>query len=605
MRFGLALSGLILACAGAAVEPSPPTHAAPAVRPSAPAPCAAHARAGEQPAQLSVRLRPAHDDDGGGVDVALEVTAPGAELRSWRVPQLAGELAVRVTATACGGPAQQQSLQGAAGQLLGVTLPAVSAEEGGRATLRLEYRVAAQRLDAPFWRLEPDWFLAQGRRLLLLPEARDWAADVRVDIDASGYGSDARAVSSLGLVALSPQAVPRRPLRMTVAALEYSLFAAGKLGSAQFVAREGQDEAAWFGSTGFDVRLLAAEVASFRTAVREVLLDGATRPLTLIVMSDLQHGFEARRAPISVLLRMTPWDRASAGLRLDVLQQVMKEWIGGRLSVQDERGIEPLWFGEGLSRYLARELALEFGMISPEEFAADVNALMAMQAVLAEHECTRRRMGPAAEEQAAPEREPSGPPACARVLEAARGILHATQLDTALRAQRSSLVQLVSALLERSDGPLTLSQWREALEGAGGAAALSVHDAFLGAPAGRPLLLPSNAFGACFVREPAHYVQSLLGFQLEERADGPALRVTAVAAASPAAAAGLKADTLLQRIEHVPHDPERPIRLLLQSGSPLEYRGAEARVPGHAWRRVPGVKEDRCRMSGREYPSAR
>jgi hypothetical protein len=224
---------------------------------------------------------------------------------------------------------------------------------------------------------------------------------------------------------------------------------------------------------------------------------------------------------------------------------------------------------------------------------------MAMQAVLAQHECTSRRAGLPSEGE-----ERSGPPACARVLEAARGILHATELDTALRARRSSLVQLVSGLIERSDGPLTPSGWRAALESAGGAFAVEVHEAFLAAGE-RPLLLPSNAFGACFVREPTRYVESALSFQVEERSGSALLRVTAVAPASPAAAAGLQPGALLQRIEHVPYDPQRPIRLVREDGSALEYRGAEERVPGHAWRRVPRVKEDECRMSGREYPGAR
>lgn len=602
-RAGAALCGLILACAGARVEPTPTTNTALAVRSSDPAPCAARSAVpGEPPAELSVRLRPVHTDDGGTVEVALEVTGPAQALRSWRVPMLTGALDVRVTVVGdrCGRAAAVQTFHGSARQLLAFTLPAPPAGGSTQAallTLQLEYSVPAQRLAAPYWRLEPDWFLAQGRRLLLLPEERSWSADVRVEIDAGGYGAEARAVSSLGLVPALPQATPQRPVRMTVAALEHSLFAAGKLGSAQFLAREGQDEAAWFGSTGFDVRLLAAEVASFRTAVREVLLDGSVRPLTLIVMSDLQHGFEARRAPISVLLRMAPWERANAPLRLDVLQQVMKEWIGGRLSVQDGSGVEPLWFAEGLSRFLARELALEFGMISPEEFAADVNALMAMQAVLERHECTR--VAPAEPD---PETDVLGAAPCERVLQAARGILHATELDTALHGQRSSLVQLVAALIERGDGVVPLSEWRAALEGAGGAAAVRVHEAFLASGA-RPLLLPSNAFGACFVREPTRYVESLRGFQLEPQARGEVQRVLAVDPRSPAEAAGLQAGALLQRLEHVPYDPQRPLRVVLQDGKSLEYRGAEGRVPGHAWRRVRGVKDDQCRMSGREYPS--
>jgi hypothetical protein len=108
------------------------------------------------------------------------------------------------------------------------------------------------------------------------------------------------------------------------------------------------------------------------------------------------------------------------------------------------------------------------------------------------------------------------------------------------------------------------------------------------------------------VREPTRFVESRLSFVLERSAEPAApLRVTAVDPASPAEVAGLRPDTLLRRIEHVPYDPRRSIRLTLQDGLILEYRGSEARVPGFAWRRVPGVKDERCRMSGRGNPSAR
>ncbi|MEY4550304.1 MAG: hypothetical protein RL685_6499 [Pseudomonadota bacterium] len=639
MRKFALLSGLILGCASAAVEPSHPTPAAPVVRSSDAAPCstptAAAAQPGTQASQLRLRLRPVSNEAGGIVDVALTVTGPASALRSWRAPQLAGALDVRVTLSpdGCAGAPVTQQLHVVGGELLALSLP----QQAATVTLRLEYTVPPQPLAPPHWRLEPNWFLAYGRRLLLLPADRGWSADVQVEIDPSSYGEAAGGVSSLGLAQRSAP----EPIHVTVPALEQTLFAAGWLGSAVFDAPEGHDEAAWFGSTLFDVRLMAAEVASFRTAVREVLHDATARPLTLLLMADLEQGFEARRAPISVLVRVAASERLAAGLRLEVLQQVIKEWIGGQLSVQED-GVEPLWFGEGLSRYLARELALEFGLITPEEFAADINSLMAMQAVLAQHECTHTPAknsatdaaakdtaangtaangtaanGAAAKDETAAEAEGSSS-SCARVLEAARGILHATELDTALRAQRSSLIDVLTGLLRRGgSGALSPSDWRAALESAGGSAekkkgspkqgspAVRAHEAFLAAGA-RPLLLPSNVFGPCFVREPTRFVESRLSFVLERSAEPAApLRVTAVDPASPAEVAGLRPDTLLRRIEHVPYDPRRSIRLTLQDGLILEYRGSEARVPGFAWRRVPGVKDERCRMSGRGNPSAR
>jgi hypothetical protein len=105
--------------------------------------------------------------------------------------------------------------------------------------------------------LDAQRFFGEGRQLFILPAAL--AADrmpALVAIDASAYGSDGRAVSSLGLGA-------ERRAEMTSHAIEEAVFAAGYLGSAVFQAPEGQDEAAWFGSPLFDPRLLAADIASF------------------------------------------------------------------------------------------------------------------------------------------------------------------------------------------------------------------------------------------------------------------------------------------------------------------------------------------------------
>jgi hypothetical protein len=576
-RLGISFGGVILACAGSVVQPSPPPAAAPVA-----GPCAA--RAASAAPELRVRLRPVPNADGGVVDVALDVSGAAAGLRNWRAPLLQGALELRVTAASgCGGASAEQRLQAASGELVTLAVPE------GASALHIEYRVPPQPLAPPYWRLEPNWFLAQGRRVLLLPAERDWAAEAQVEIDASAYGEMARGVSSLGIVAAAP--APQRSVRMTLPALELALFAAGWLGSALFDAPEGHDEAAWFGSSMFDMRLVAAEVASFRTAVREVFHDAEQRPLTLIAMADRDQGFEARRAPVSVLLRVAADERLTAPLRLELLQQVMKEWIGGQLALREASGAEPAWFVEGLSRYLARELALEFGLISSQEFAADVNGLMAIQAVLARREC--------ALDGATAEAPDSSAPSCLRVLEAVRGALHATELDLALRARKSSLVELLSSLLASRVGALTPAAWNEALEKLGGAPALRVHEAFL-ASARQPLLLPGNAFGPCFERGATRYAESLLGFAVERTSDAAApLRVRSVSPGGPAATAGLRPEALLQRIEHVPYDVQRPIRLLLAGGGSLEYRGAEVWVSGLGWRRVPGVKEERCRMSGR------
>jgi hypothetical protein len=381
---------------------------------------------------------------------------------------------------------------------------------------------------------------------------------------------------------------PERRSRMTVAAVQQSLFAAGTLGSAVFDAMEGHDEAAWFGLTSFDSRLVAAEVASFRTAVRELLSEGDLRPMTLILAVErARSGFEALRAPGSVLVRVGPADPLTPGLRLSIFHQVLKEWIGGELTLSDTQGTELVWFTEGMCRFLAQELALEFGLISPAEFATELNALMAIQAVLSQPQQVAR---------CSPASNSAEPPLSCNVLQLARGALHATQLENALRASGSSLVALLARLLASETAELTPLAWLEALRSAGGPPALRSEEEFA---RGEPVLLASAAFGPCFTRERTRYAESTLGLPDEANADHLPWTLATLDPSSPAFAAGLRPGVVVQAIDHVSFEADRPIRLLLADGGRIEYLGPRHTVPGYAWKRVPGVRDEVCRMSGR------
>ncbi|HKO94628.1 MAG TPA: hypothetical protein VJU61_25915, partial [Polyangiaceae bacterium] len=259
-----------------------------------------------------------------------------------------------------------------------------------------------------------------------------------------------------------------------------------------------------------------------------------------------------------------------------------------------------VWFTEGVCRFLAQELALEFGLISAEEFASELNAVLGIQAVLSQPRYTARCLASAS----TAEREPAAsaptakePPHSCSVLQLARGALHATELENALRAQGSSLVTLLARLLASEKVLLAPNVWLDALRAAGGPLAVRSEEEF---SRGRPLLLPSAAFGPCFTRERARYPESSLGLPVELGAEQLPWTVTNLDPSSPAFAAGLRPGAIVRAIEHVPYDAERPIRLWLADGSRIEYLGPRQLVPSHAWKRVPGVHEALCRMSGRQ-----
>jgi hypothetical protein len=575
---------LLLGCGAAASPPSlsPPT-VPPASQPES-CPVAASSAAPGAPESLELHLRPLPDEGGGAIAVTEVLTAPERELSPLRPPaSLKQPLEVRMSLERPGcdpatgeRPLERRVLRAEPGAPLSLGATTASTE---RVRLQLEYQ-----LDAPgSLVLNERRFLAEGRQLFFLPRSREAASTpTLVDIDASAYGGDGRAVSSVGLGA-------RRSAPMTGRAIDEGVFAAGYLGSAVFQAPEGQDEAAWFGSPLFDPRPLAAEIASFRSAVRERLNDyHQDAPLTMILSVERAlPAFDVRRAPASVVLRVAPGQVLSAQLRLSILHQVLKEWIGGRLALADETGAEAVWFTEGLCRYLARQLAFEFGLITPLEYLEELNGLAAIQSVLGEP----AHATACAAEATLPGGAFSG---CRNLLALARGALLTGELDRMLAAQGKSLSALLAGWLRQAQAPLTQTAWATALERDAGAPAAALLASFA---RGAAIVPPPTAFGPCFTRAPLRLAESELGFEYQsgDPASGPARwLVTHVPEQSPAFAAGLRPETAIGAIDFAPYAADRPVRVLLADGQPLEYRPRTHALPSVAWRRVAGVPDRRC-----------
>src|SRR5262249_4414848 len=144
------------------------------------------------------------------------------------------------------------------------------------------------------------------------------------------------------------------------------------------------DEAGWLSPTAFDPRPIAADVASFRTAVRQLLGDGQPRPLTLLLITDLDRpngAFVASRADESVLVHVGPTEPWSAALRISVAAEVIHGYIGQRLWIgpsDPEHEMEAAWFTEGLVRHVARDLNFRFGLISSADMADEVHGLIGL-----------------------------------------------------------------------------------------------------------------------------------------------------------------------------------------------------------------------------------
>jgi hypothetical protein len=240
-----------------------------------------------------------------------------------------------------------------------------------------------------------------------------------------------------------------------------------------------------------------------------------------------------------------------------------------------------------LCRYLARELAFEFEMISPLEYVEEINALAAIQSVLGEPE-----HGAACRAEATlPGGAFSG---CLNLLALARGALLAGELDRALSARGNSLSDLLAGWLRSQVGaPLTMSAWASALVRDAGEAAANLLTSF---SRGAAIVPPSAAFGPCFARAPLRLAESELGFEYQPSAPASGGRwlVTHVPDESPASATELRAQTPISAIDFAPYAADEPVRVLLADGRRLEYRPRSHTTPGVAWRRVDGVPDKRC-----------
>ena len=528
--------------------------------------------------RLRVSLRPEASEDATRLNVSLTLWGADGELTMWQVPGTwPGSTPIQVSCTnteesrAERSPPSRQSIDAEPDGIFNVS------EACQNATVQLDYVLSTPPLGHVLWRLDERGFVARGRELLVLPNIGDVPTETIVEIDARAFGTDGRAVSSIGIGA-------ERQAPMTAEALENAWFAAGWFGSAVFEASEGHDEAAWFGSPAFDPRPLAAEVASFRSAVRERFHDNHFRPLTLILIVDpTLDEFEVQRAPASIIVRVAPGSVLSARLRLAILHQAMKEWVGGQLALENDVHDELAWFTEGFARYFARELAFAFGLLSPAEYIDEVNALLATQAIILQPENARCR-------GQRPDVPSSGAPTCV-LLDVTRGALHASELDVALRVAHGSLLDVVAELLRKRPGRLSLSAWQAVLSGADVDARLSKQFA-----SGEAVIPPAAAFGRCYARGPRRYAESLRGFEYSWTSGTPFANVTSVDPHGPAAAAGLRSGDALERIDHLPIAPKRPIVLVHPGGERREYAGQLRMVPSVGWTLVADPHDERCAL---------
>ncbi len=478
-----------------------------------------------------------------------------------------------------------------AGDALQVVLP-----EGER--FALEYRVraadfAADAVDANA--VDPNRFRANGEQLLLLPNLHQGEPlRVSLRIHADNLGAPQGAASSLGVGTL-------RSLELSPEGLRHVTLLAGPLGSARFAGPEGQDETAWVGYTAFDPRLVSAQNAVFRSAVREYFGDLRSTPLTLLLLSDARPvgDFDVARRTWSVLVHVSPGQPWDGTLSLAVSQAIVREWLGGRLWLGPrDDGTGQLWFNAGFARYVAREVAFRMGQLEPGEYASEVESLSAIVKTAEERDLDGKQLAKAAAQ---------GHPG-AIALSIARGALWATDLDSRLARLRAApggkkgptpptlsliLKETYRAAVgdDRAPGePQSVNAFLERLE-AHLPGARSSFDNWI--VKGKPAELDSRALGPCFRAMTRKFPLFALGFELD---DGR--RVQHLDDKGPAARAGLKLGDQVTELHYAAGRADLPVRLrLVRPGAKpeqLSYLPQRGSVAGRGWDVIKGVPRERC-----------
>jgi hypothetical protein len=587
------LALLLAACApgGVPCPAAPPPRAAPAVAAPSTTPPAAAPRL-----DVTVTPRVAASSDGAPVaSVDVEVVAASerpAELRRWslasgpldalRIRQArdeAGDLPIEITREA---------------------RLALTFTRPPRGEVRLAYTLRAAPMSTsagPVVEADPDRFRAAGEALLVLPDALDErAVPTSLHLRSRELGANddrSGAASSFGAGADRDFAASGNDLR-------FGTYLAGPMGTAVFHAPEGHDEAAWLGYTTFDPRPIAADLAAFRTAVRQLLDEPDAPRLTVLFAADARPvgAFVAARRASSVLLQVGVAEGWSAPVRIAAAAEILHGWLGTKLWIgpsERAREAEAYWFTEGVTRHLARDLLFRFGLVTPAEMLDEVHGLAGLAATSPHRGLTNAELG-------ARPKEPGVLP-----LLVARGALYGALVDARLRSAAPrdaaskaprSLDELLRGLVAEARGrrgPLPVSAWLDAVTkalGADEAPVLAEH-----VERGRPAALPEGALGPCFRTARRRYEAFDLGFDLDATNAAKDHALHGLRADGPAARAGAKEGDVLIGADLVRGRADRPAKLTLKRGDEtvaLSFRPAGASGQGQGWTRVRGLPDEAC-----------
>lgn len=492
--------------------------------------------------------------------VANTVVTSGKDVRNLSIRDATGIIAARVRDVAEDGSNQTRFWE---------------APRPLRGTVTMQYRVpidaAAPPLSLPQYemRTERGGFSAAGTAFLILP-ADDIARRVRLQWDFAGYGAGGTGVSSLGIGNVASET----PLPAEKLASMY--YMGGRPGSY----RSDKDGffAAWQGVPPFEMAPLMGWASELHRYYGRFF--GYTPPsFGVFGRTNTRNPGSGIGLTDSFAFTFNQSSKPD-DLRSLLAHEMLHAWVNSLDASMDKAGgLDRSWFGEGLAVHYQRMLPYRAGLITPQQFVADLNETAARY-------YTNIKIGvPNADIPAGFWRDTR-----VRVLPYDRGSLYFAATDAAIRrasAGKRSLDDLVRTMLatRRAGKPMNEALYRQLLAGELGERGIADFEAML---RGAVVLPPSDAFGPGFRRIQVPLRRFDLGFDPESLLARPKI-VRGLIAGSNAAKAGLRdGDEILNPFSQdgMQGDQQAWLTLEVRRGDArlsLRYQPRGETVPAYQW----------------------
>ena len=443
-------------------------------------------------------------------------------------------------------------------------------------TNALPARGAAPPLDI---RTDDGGFGGAGSTFLVLPETETPVHfSLKWDLSASPKG--AVAISNFGPGDVAPVA-PMAPQRLG------SLYImAGTIGLYPEPAPRQGFMAAWEGHPPFDARDLMAWTKSLHDAYDGFFHADGARPYGVFLRRNLVNaggGVELDGAFIG------SWgDKADvSGFKVTLAHEMLHTYVGG---LDSPEGLEGSWFTEGMAVFYARQLALRFHHIDPDQFLTDLNSTAGRYYTDALADAPNAEI---------PKR--FWAETRIRVLPYDRGSMYFSVVDSEVRrashGKRGLDGLLLSMLARRHAGrPMDQAAWVETVTQALGPRGKTEFEAML---AGAQQLPPSDAFGPCFSRTSKPLRRYELGFDPKVLVE-PKRIVRGLVSGSEAQKAGLaNGDEILKPVpqDGIQGDQKATLTLAIRRDGRdfnIAYLPRGETVQAYQWERVRGVPDKAC-----------